>query len=157
MKQKYTIIKDLRNKELIIREFAELDKETLSLLCEETYASQTIINAIKAGKDALISSLRTKNLYPPNRYIEKIANTVIDLYKSEDMESLDLFFDDIELLTREPKPAATAQETADESADLEELLEEDFDDTFEEKNEIKKLDSSLKIADDDYSDVDDES
>jgi len=156
VKQKYTIIKDLRNKELIIREFAELDKETLSLLCEETYASKAILTAMKAGKNTLIASLRTNNLYPPNRYIEKIADSVIDLYKSEDVESLDLFFDDIELLTRKPGPAATAPETEDESTDLDEMLEEDFDDTFEEKNEIKKLDSSLKIADDDYSDVDDE-
>ncbi len=70
---------------------------------------------------------------------------------------MDLFFDDIELLTKEPKSVETAEEVGDESTDLEELREEDFNDTFEEKNEIKKLDSSLKIADDDYIDVDDES
>ena len=65
MKQKYTIIKDSTNKQLIIREFAELDKEILSLLCEETYEQKAILAAIKKGKDNLISALRTKNLYPP--------------------------------------------------------------------------------------------
>ena len=157
MKQKYTIIKDSQNKEWIIREFAELDKATLSLLCEETYESKTIKAAMKAGKADLISSLRTNNFYPPSRYVEKIANAVIGLYGSKDKESVDLFFDDIELLTKEPESAETAGGIGDESTDLEELPEDDFNDTFDEKNEIKKLDSSLKIVDDDYSDVDDES
>jgi hypothetical protein len=34
MKQKYAIVRDDKNKQLIVREFAELDKEILSLLCE---------------------------------------------------------------------------------------------------------------------------
>jgi hypothetical protein len=65
MKQKYTIIKDSKNKQLIVREFAELDKEILSLLCEETYEQKVILAAIKKGKEDLISALRTNNLYPP--------------------------------------------------------------------------------------------
>ncbi len=65
MKQKYTIIKDQKNKQLIIREFAELDKAILSLLCEETYEQKMIVAAIKSGQENLISALRTNNLYPP--------------------------------------------------------------------------------------------
>ena len=65
MKQKYPIIKDKKNKQLIIREFAELDKEILSLLCEETYEQKMIVAAIKSGQENLISALRTNNLYPP--------------------------------------------------------------------------------------------
>ena len=34
MKQKYSIYKDTSNQKLIIKEYAELDKEILSLLCE---------------------------------------------------------------------------------------------------------------------------
>ncbi len=157
MKQKYTIIKDSENNQLIIREFAELDKEILSLLCEEAYPNDTIGTAIKAGKEAVISTLRTNNLYPVSKYAQRIADAVIDLYASKDKESADLLFDDIELLNKGTVPEGAAARTKDESSDMDELLEDDFDDTFEEKSEIKKLDSSLKIADDDYVDDGDES
>jgi len=157
MKQKYTIIKDSENNQLIIREFAELDKEVLSLLCEETYENSTIRSAIKTGKEAVISTLRTNNLYPVSKYAERIADAVIGLYASKDKESTDLLFDDIELLNKKPGPARIEAEIEDNSTDIEELLEDDFDDPFEEKNEIKKLDSSLQIADDDYVDGGDES
>ncbi len=157
MKQKYTIIKDSENNQLIIREFAELDKEVLSLLCEEAYPNDTIRTAINTGKDAVISTIRTNNLYPVSKYAQRIADAVIDLYACKDKESADILFDDIELLTKKRVPVEAAAEIKDESTDIDELLEDDFDDTFEEKSEIKKLDSSLKIADDDYGDGGDES
>ena len=142
MKQKYTILKDTQSHQLIIREYAELDKEVLSLLCEETYADRTIQSVIKSGKESLITTLRTKNLYPPAKYADKIAEVVMALYGSTDRESVDLFFDDVELLAQEPSPADT--ETGDDSSDLEELLDDDFNDTYEGNDGIKKLDSSLK-------------
>ena len=157
MKQKYSIIRDNENNQLIIREFAELDKEILSLLCEESYSDTDIRSAIKNGKDAVITKIRTNNLYPVSRYAERIADAVIDLYASKDKESVDLLFDDIELLTEEPNREEVVTDIEDESSNLEELLEDDFDDAFEGKNELKKLDSSLKIADDDYVDGGDES
>ncbi|UCE52068.1 MAG: hypothetical protein JSV31_22825 [Desulfobacterales bacterium] len=156
MKQKYTILKDNDNRRLVIQEYAELNKETMSLLCEETYENKVIRLAIKSGKESLISILRTKNLYPPNSYTAKIADAVIDLYGSKGKESVDLFFDDIELLTKEREALEIAEELEDESCDMDELLEDDFEDTYDDKGEIKKIDSSLKIADDDYVDIDDE-
>jgi hypothetical protein len=156
MKQKYTILKDNDNRRLVIQEYAELNKETMSLLCEETYENKVIRLAIKSGKESLISILRTKNLYPPNSYTEKIADAVIDLYGSKGKESVDLFFDDIELLTKEREALEIAEDLEDESCDMDELLEDDFEDTYDDKGEIKKIDSSLKIADDDYVDIDDE-
>ena len=157
MKQKYTILKDPQNHRLIIREYAELDKAVLSLLCEETYADETIQSEINAGKAYLIRTLRTNNLYPPVIYAEKIADAVMALYRSADQESVDLFFDDVELLAQEPLPQDTATATADDSSDLEELLDDDFNDNYEGNDGIKKLDSSLKIADDDSIDSDGES
>ena len=68
MKQKYLILNDKENKQIKIQEFAELNKEALSLLCEETYDYQTIKSAISAGKDTLIAALRTNNMYPPGIY-----------------------------------------------------------------------------------------
>ena len=156
MKQKYLIINDKKNKQFKIQEFAELNKETLSLLCEEAYDYKTIKSAVSAGKDALISTLRTNNLYPPGIYAEKIAYAIVQLHKSKDEESVELFFDDINLLNKKRQSSGTTVEFEDDSADLDEMLEDDFDDDYPEKNGLKKMESSLKIEDDDYVDINDD-
>lgn len=156
MKQKYLIVKETNNKLIKIQEFAELDKDKLSLLCEEAYDFKKIKSAIADGKDALILALRTKNMYPPGIYAEKIAMAVAELYKSKEKDSVELLFDDIELLAKDRKAVAVSKQVEDDSTDIDELLEDDIDDSYEEKDAIKKIDSSLKIADDDFVDVDDD-
>ena len=156
MKQKYLIINDKKNKQFKIQEFAELNKETLSLLCEEAYDYKTIKSAVSAGKDALISTLRTNNLYPPGIYAEKIAYAIVQLHKSKDEESVELFFDDINLLSKKRQSSGTTVQLEDDSADLDEMLEDDFDDDYPEKNRLKKMESSLKIEDDGYVDINDD-
>ncbi|MGI9570842.1 MAG: hypothetical protein ACR2PH_14160 [Desulfobulbia bacterium] len=159
MKQKYTIVKDSKNKHLIVREFAELDKEILSLLCEETYEQKEILAAIKKGEENLISALRTNNLYPPGIYAEKIAAAVKELYAAKDKELEELFFDDLELLAQanEPEPEEAQAPVEKQEGEMDELLEDDFESDYESENQPKKLDSSLKIADDEYGDVNGES
>ena len=163
MKQKYLIINDKKNKQFKIQEFAELNKETLSLLCEEAYGYETIKSAVSAGKATLISTLRTNNFYPPGIYAEKIAAAVDLLHKSKAEESVELFFDDSNLLTKKHKSSRASGQPEDDSVDLEEdsvdleedsddsddMLEDDFDDDYPEKDRVKKIDSSLKIEDDD--------
>jgi hypothetical protein len=155
MKQKYLILNDKENKQIKIQEFAELNKETLSLLCEEAYDYKSIKSAISAGKDELIATLRTNNLYPPGIYAVQIADAVIDLHKSKEQESVELFFDDKNLLTKTRKPIKIIEQVEDEPDDPDDMLEVDFDESYIEKDEIKKIDSSLKIADDNYVDDDD--
>lgn len=155
MKQKYLIINDKENKQIKIQEYAELNKEMLSLLCEESYAYTTIKSAIASGPDTLISALRTNNLYPPGIYAEKIASAVTDLYKSKDQESLELFFDDVNLLAKNRESAQITEQTEEDPADLDEVLEDSYDDTFEDKGDLKKIDSSIKVAGDDFSEADD--
>ena len=122
MKQKYTILKDAQNHQLIIREYAQLDKQVLSLLCEESYADERIESVIASGKASLISTLRTKNLYPPVIYAGKIADAVMALYASADQESIDLFFDDVELLAQEPPSENGTLTAEDNSSGIEEML-----------------------------------
>ena len=155
MKQKYLIINDKENKQIKIQEYAELNKEMLSLLCEESYAYNTIKSAIAAGPDTLISALRTNNLYPPGIYAEKIASAVTDLYKAKDQDSLELFFDDVNLLAKNRESAQIAEQTEEDPADLDEVLEDSYEDTFEDKGDLKKIDSSIKVAGDDFSEADD--
>jgi hypothetical protein len=152
MKQKYLIINDKKNKQFKIQEFAELNKEMLSLLCEEAYDYANIKSAVSEGKEALISTLRTNNFYPPGIYAEKIAAAVYQLHKSKAEEPVELFFDDVNLLIKKRKSTDTSGsgQPEDDSADLDEMLEDDFDDDdFPEKDRVKKIDSSLKIEDDD--------
>jgi hypothetical protein len=157
MKQKYLILKDNENKQMKIQEFAELEKDSLSLLCEEAYDFKAIKSAARTGKDELISALRTKNMYPPSLYANKIADAVVELATSKDKASVELFFDDIELLAKGPIHPETTVELEEESTDIDELLEENFDDPYEEKDEIKTIDNSLKIEEEDFVDLDDES
>ncbi len=157
MKQKYTIVRDDKNKQLIIREFAELDKEILSLLCEESYDEKKIRSAIRKGREALIAAIRTNNLYPPGVYADKIADTVKNLYTAKAKASEDLFFDDRELLAKEQKPETDEAHAEKDSEDMDDVPEENFESEFEDKEQIKKMDSSLKIADDEYGESNGES
>ena len=123
--------------------------------------SQLPLGSIRTdGKENLISALRTNNLYPPGIYAEKIADAVKALYATRGKDSEDLFFDDLELLShaKEPQPRAAAEPEDEQDEDMDELLEDDFESDFDENDDqIKKLDSSLKIADDDFGDTTDES
>jgi len=155
MKQKYLILNDKKNKQIKIQEFAELNKEMLSLLCEEAYDYQTIKSAISAGKDELVTALRTNNMYPPGIYAARIADAVIDLHRSKDRESVELLFDDINLLAKNVESARAAKHVENKPAALDDMLEDDYEESYSENDEIKKNDSSLKIADDNYVDGDD--
>lgn len=157
MKLKYQIIKDDEKKTVILREYAELDKEILSPLCEESYEIKAVKAAIAEGKEALIAALRTKNMYPPGIYAGKIAATMTELLKSKDEQSTELFFNDIELLAPEVEDNDIEAELSAESEAIDELLEDDYnEEEIEEKGAIKKINSSLKIADDESGDVDDD-
>jgi hypothetical protein len=154
MKQKYEIIKDNEKNTLILREYAELDKDTLSPLCEESYDITAIAAAVSGGKSTLVAALRTKNMYPPGLYAEKIANTVTELLGDGEKQAAELLFDDIELLNREREREIREAEIKDEVEveEIDELLSDDFEDDeddFEGSGEIKDI-NSLKVADDDY-------
>jgi hypothetical protein len=155
MKQKYLILNDKANKQIKIQEFAELNKEMLSLLCEEAYDYKTIKSAISAGKEELIAALRTNNLYPPGIYAVQIADAVIDLHQSKEQDSVELFFDDKNLLIKTQKPVKVVEQVEEEPAALDEMLEDDFDDSYNGKDEIKKDNPSLKFVDDNLVDGDD--
>jgi hypothetical protein len=154
MKQKYLILKDNDKKELIIREFAELDKEVFSPLCEEIYDAKLIQSAIKEGMETLIQVLRTKNMYPPGIYANQIAHAVLSIFAAKEPESLELFFDDIELINQDEENTVMLADLESESEEIDELLEDDYDESFDDKNALKQINSSLKIADDEGVDTD---
>ena len=143
MKKKYLTIKNDEKNELIIREFAESDKKgEYTLLCEEIYNRETIASAISKGKKALISTLRTQNMYPPIFYAEKIAESAIKLYSSQNDQSVEIFFDDKDFISKDLKRTKTKDNKEDEPVEFNELLEgkpDNLDISLDDNNIIKNI------------------
>lgn len=154
MKQKYVILKNKSDNELVIREFAELDKETLSLLCEASYAYDALEKAAAEGKDALIAALRTPNMYPIGHYAIKIAEAVQTLLAPGGESSAELPFNDIELVESEKKEAALLEAIEADDNEIDEILSEDVDDDVDDNLNIKNMKSSIRVVDDEPADTD---
>jgi hypothetical protein len=160
VKQKYLISKNEEKNELIIQEHGELDKDIFSLLCEQAYDGDVIEAAIEGGEAKLVAAIRTENLFPIGIYAKRIAEAVINLYRAKDDSSVELFFNDTELVARgqEAPDDIDVDDDDDDSDDIDELLDDDdIDDSdFDEKDDIGKISYPLKITDDDGGDDDDE-
>lgn len=160
MKQKYSLVRDTEKNILSIREYAELDKEILSLLCEESYPDEKIRAAVSQGQQNLIAVIRTHNMYPPGIYAEKIADAIIEIYAENGDPSAELFFDDRELFSGHLHEGISIDVDDDVDADeaaveVDDLLEDDLEDDFDEDtNIVSNLKSSLKVSDEDSSDLD---
>ena len=159
MKQKYLILKTEEKTGLVIREYAELDKEIFSLLCEETFDDEVVNSAIEKGNHVLIATLRTQNLFPIGIYAKEIAAAVTKMYESGDDQPVELFFDDTDLLVKDKRRTPVLDDLEEDDAEIDGLLDDEdipeagFDD---EDDDIKKITSPLKISDDDPIDIDDE-
>jgi len=159
MKQKYQLLKDDEKNQLILKEFAELDKDRISLLCEQTYDSAAVEIAAKENREALITLLRTQNMYPPSLYMEKIADSVMELFGSGEVSSAEIFFDDSEFLAIRQEELDALADIDDDADDIDDLLDDadDIDDALAD-DDISNIsaNSSIKIADDESLDVEDE-
>jgi len=154
MKQKYVIEVDQDQNSLILKEFAELDKDILSFLCQQEYDMTAIEGAVGDGKPALIAALRTDNMYPPSVYASEIAEKVMTMFSSGDPHPQEILFDASTFLGKESEETLTEDDVEDEEEDIEDLLKGDVDDKYEGKS-IKKLKSTIKIADNNTLAVDD--
>jgi hypothetical protein len=156
MKQKYVIIRDDEHNNLIVREYAELDKEMMSLLCEESYPRETITAAVQNGKQAVVDVIRTNNMYPPTVFAEPIAQAILGLFAEGGNLSAELFFDDKDLFIKEAEVVVSEPvEETDEDVDVDDLLEETVDEEYDDEDEVlKDLKSSIQVADEDPGDLD---
>ncbi len=156
MRQKYAIIRDDEQKTLTVREFAELDKEMMSLLCEETYDQEKIAAALTEGPQGVINAIRTNNMYPPTLFAQAIAEAITGLLAEGGNPSAELFFDDKDLFNKDiVLPMEEIAADVDEDVEVDDLLDDDIDDDFEDDKVLKELKSSIQVADDDSNDVDD--
>jgi len=161
MKQKYVVQLDNEIGKLAIQEYAELDKEMLSLLCEETFDAVAIKAAMEKDRNALIQALRTHNMYPPGAYTERIADAIVEMFQPGANASAELFFEERELFDPVVEEAMTKSEDEEDSDDdntgieVDDLLDDDIDDDFEDKGIIIGLKISIKNSDEDTS-IDDD-
>jgi hypothetical protein len=152
MKQKYAIIRDDEQKTVIIREYAELDKEMMSLLCEESYTQDLMAAAAQEGHSAVVDAIRTNNMYPPTVYAGPIAKAIQGLFEDGGNRSAELFFDDKELFAKEVDAADDeSDDQVDKEVAVDELLEDDIDDGLEDEKVLKDLKSKLTVPGDDAS------
>jgi len=154
MKQKYVVLLDNETGKLAIQEYAELDKEMLSLLCEETYDAIAIKAAMDKDRNALIQALRTHNMYPPGTYTERIADAIIEMFQPGANSSAELFFEERDMfdpVVTEAVDEPDDDEDEDTGIEVDDLLDDDIDDDFEEKGIIKGLKKSITISDEDAS------
>jgi hypothetical protein len=110
MRQKFLIFQDGRNDDLKIREMAVINKDFhrvatsllrkdhYTVLCEESYDGVVISDAIAEGIPALVTAIRTSNLFPVKPFCVKIAESVVELYASKTDRSVELMFDDADLV-----------------------------------------------------------
>ena len=110
MIQKFTIFRDDENDILTIREFAILDgvlrnidyksinDDVFSFVGKVEYDREKIEAALPKGKHAIVISIRTNNMYPIGNYAEAIADSITNLYESGSSQTVELIFDDQELL-----------------------------------------------------------
>ena len=139
MKQKFTLIKDEKHKKFIIKEYAELDKDILSLLCEETYNAELVTEAIAKDTNALVAILRTKNMYPPSAHMEQIVKEVVLLFESDGDDTKELLLNDIDLLAKEEEEEIVEiEDESGDDGDVDDLLDDDTDDEAKKDLEKKK-------------------
>ncbi|MEW6672199.1 MAG: hypothetical protein AB1427_10860 [Thermodesulfobacteriota bacterium] len=156
MKHKYLIEKNTAQKQVTIKEFAELDKEVLSFLCQEIYAEEKIAAAIPKGKEALIAALRTPNMYPSGLFANKIAEAVLTMYGPERGASSEVILDDVDFIIKQRVKRKIVEDVEEDAAGIEDLLDDDIEENFDDKPPLKKINSSLKIVDDEFEDFDDD-
>ncbi len=153
MRQKYVILKNDEKNELILRAFAELDNTELVLACEETYDGKIIKSTIPKGKKALVSLLRTQNIYPPGLYTEIIAESVMELYDSKNIHTKELLFDDMTFLKKETKTFIATDNIEYEEIESDEILDDDFNINYETKYTVNEDGFILNFEENELIDV----
>lgn len=111
MRQKYEISKNIAKGKLTIREYAIIDTSPNKSICstrpqegnfeflsEEMYESEMLVDSITKGLNSLIASIRTLNMFPVKPNASKIAESIVELYNSSEDGSVELFFDDCDLM-----------------------------------------------------------
>jgi len=165
MKQKYIIKKDDAKSTLIIKEYAELDKEIMSFMGEHEYGREDITRAI-AGDDELVNVLRSNDFYPPRIIADKIAEKITEIYDTDINEAVELLLNDVDFLEKdEPKEETIVPEieehvddgvvdVVDVVDDEDDVVDDLLEDSLSDSKSIGDTSTFIKSADDETLDGD---
>ena len=133
MKQKYVMIKEKDTGNLLIQEYEMLDKNIFSLVCEVKYDQADIISGISEDRRKLILLLRSQDFFPVALYVDKIADSVIELYSDAACERKELILEDKDFIVKVKKPVileAIKDDTdVKEETDVEDILGDEPEDS----------------------------
>lgn len=159
MKQKYEIVINKDENKVVIKEYAQLDKEIMSLLCQETFELENIKAALaQDNTEALYHALSSNNMYPPAIYMAGIAELVTAMLDQNADGPEEVVFDDLEFLstyiTADLEKDIVTLDKDDDTLDalLEPVGFEDVD--FDDKDGLDKISDTLKVDDSEFSDMD---
>jgi len=148
MKQRFSISRDTGGDQILIKEYAELDKGVYSLLCEESYAVQSVKAALTMGPGQVIALLRTENFFPTSYFAEKLTASLDEYLQQESSDTIKVEVDDAECI-RTLSKAVPEEETGS----IDDLLDVDGEEIIEDDQPVGKLDAPIKIAEDDTAEI----
>lgn len=137
MKQQFLIVRGDSKTDLFIRELAELEKNEISLVCENGFKMGDLKKAAQKGIGELIAHLRTKDFFPPTFLAEKLARGIMELFHDAGKESVEVMVDDMTIMKDRETPDFVEEVLEDDEA-IDELLEDDeipFEDEGDEEEE----------------------
>lgn len=149
------ILKSDDGKSIVIKEYAEIDKELFSVLCEQHYDIKEIETAVKKGKSSLLSMIRNRNFFPPIESTGQILEGIENLLRSGSNETIEIEINDSENLSGKEVEMDVIDDIEDDGEQLDDLLDETVDvdvDVFDESLGIKEINSSLKVDEDEVID-----
>jgi len=129
MRLKYTIEKNNKANELILREYTAIDGERFTILNESTYNRKKIETAVSKGEKSLLSALRTDNLYPPSTFAVRLSQLVMELLHSRERNELEIVVDDSDHLDKKWKKRRRLAPIEEEPLEAEDVLGECTDET----------------------------
>ena len=151
MKQQFFIEPGQDKNELVIKEYAEVEKDIYKLLCTETFDVKFLRDALKEGE--LVRALRTQNFFPPIDLVGLLAEKVTEFISAKSPERIELSFDDKEIFQKKDE----AEDVLDEfDAASEDDEADELDDLLDEEKNIPKISTSLKVAEDEGPDDEDD-
>ncbi len=129
MKQKCILSK--KKNTLVIKEVAQTEPGSFTLLYETEVDNETVETALTNGEDAIIDMFRNNHFYPTRFFAIKIAAGLVSMFGDQPTDSLHVEFTDVESLqsriVEEVEPDKIEKEK--ELAEIDKLLEDD--DAFE--------------------------
>ncbi len=147
MKHKFVLRKDGETGALSIREYAELDKDMFSLVCQASFRAGQLEAAMAQGIEAAIAEMRTENFFPTAHFSEKILQAAVGLVAPDGPDTVEVSCEDAEFLSRDPCEALRFEKLEDDE-ELDEFLEDDFSDGFDDGVKSGGLTPAIEVDDD---------